>query len=380
MKKLLFMITVFAAFLILAGWSALQTGLARRAFFEIFAFVKGVEVPSPTVLRELPEDSPYQHWLLNARAEIPVFDGLVIDDISQLSLLPWPQMGEGINGLYLRLANYQIIDGRLLEIPVGGRTVEQRQFFEKGIYFIEGSGYTLIQQEGEEPQRVDWSAGSLISIPLNVRHWHVNEGLTPVRLLVVSSFPFVINAIGNEAFIEDNTFVFEDRYDGSEDYYDHVEQLDEYSQNINRVEDIRSVGTEDFDYRGEGNRSARWIMAGNRMLDMHISEMPAGMYKKAHRHSGDAFILLLSGKGFSLTWPEGQFYKNRRIDWKAGTLFVPPIYWYHQHFNTGNTPARYLAINPPVLIRNLGLRYIDQLEQDLPEIRETWDEALKQQQ
>jgi hypothetical protein len=108
MKKLLFMITVFAVFLILAGWSALQTGLARRAFFEIFAFVKGVEVPSPTVLRELPEDSPYQHWLLNARTEIPVFDGLVIDDISQLSLLPWPQMGEGVNGLYLRLAYSRI--------------------------------------------------------------------------------------------------------------------------------------------------------------------------------------------------------------------------------------------------------------------------------
>lgn len=380
MKKIFFRIAVFTVLLILAGWVALQTGLARRAFFEIFAFVKGVEVLSPTVLLEPPENSPYQRWLLNARAEIPVFDGLAIDDISQLTLPPWPQMGEGVNGLYLRLANYQIIDGRLMEIPVGGRTVEQRQFFEKGIYILAGSGYTLIQQEGETPQRVDWSAGSLISIPLNVRHWHVNDGLTRARLLVVSSFPFVINAIDNETFIEDNPFVFNDRYDGGEDYFDQVKQLDEYTQDTNRVGDIRSVATEDFDYRGEGNSSARWIMAGNRMLDMHISEMPPGMYKKAHRHNGDAFILVLSGKGFSMTWPEGQFHKNRRIDWQAGTLFVPPTYWYHQHFNTGDTPARYLAINPPVLVRNLGLRFIDQLEQDLPEIREAWEKALKQQQ
>jgi hypothetical protein len=65
-----------------------------------------------------------------------------------------------------------------------------------------------------------------------------------------------------------------------------------------------------------------------------------------------------------------QIRKRVRVNWHEGTMFVPPIYWYHQHLNPGDTAARYLAINAPGIVRSLGLRFEDQIEPDLPEIEQ----------
>jgi gentisate 1,2-dioxygenase len=119
-----------------------------------------------------------------------------------------------------------------------------------------------------------------------------------------------------------------------------------------------------------------WLMAGNSMLKMHVSELPPKCHLKAHRHTSDAFILLLSGEGFSLAWPEGNFKNRMRVAWKAGTLFVPPTFWYHQHFNPGPVPARHLAINVPDVVRNLGLNFNNQLEVDSNDVRKEWERAL----
>ena len=43
----------------------------------------------------------------------------------------------------------------------------------------------------------------------------------------------------------------------------------------------------------------------------------------------------------------------QRFEWREGSMIVPPNMWYHQHFNTGTTPARYLAFKHEVVsIRN----------------------------
>ncbi len=337
-----------------------------------------LEKVGPTAYRVIPIDTPYDRWYAKAKAGMPTFDGLTIQDVRKVPLKPWSLLGT--NGLYLRMADYQIIDGWVVEIPAKGSTKALRHMFEAGLYFFGGPGHTIIQQEGKQPQRIDWKYRTLISIPLNVRYQHFNDSDQPVRFVAVTSFPFVMNSTDNEKFAWENPFTFTDRYDAQEDYLKKSERSRDRLTITNVVPDALNFKLDSWEERGKGSTNMHWRMAGNTMIDLHVSEMPTFEYKRAHRHSSDAFVMLLSGDGYSLTWPEGQYEKRVRVDWQEGTLFVPPIYWYHQHLNPGKEPARYLAINAPILVTRLGLRFEDQLEPDLPQIEAEFKaEILKRQ-
>jgi len=180
----------------------------------------------------------------------------------------------------------------------------------------------------------------------------------------------------NEKFVFDNDFAFRDRYNAQEDYLKKSIHERKNLTVTNVVHDALDFKLDTYDNRGKGTTNTHWTMAGNTMIDLHVSEMPGGLYKKAHRHSSDAFILLLSGHGYSLTWPRGDYKDHIRVDWHEGTIFVPPIYWYHQHLNPGSEPARYMAINAPKLVVNLGLRFNDQIQHDLPQIKKEFDKEV----
>lgn len=328
------------------------------------------------IFRVKPVNTPYERWFAKARQHMPTFEGMAIDNVASAPLLPWDQVG--VDGLYIKMADYQITDGWILEIPPHGKTRPMRHMFEAGMYFFDGPGRVVIQQEGKQPEAVPFGKHTLFSIPLNVQYQLFNDSEQPVRLLAVTSFPFVINATDNVDFAFDNPFGFRDRYDAGEDFSTRSEHVYQNQTITNLVENALEFELDEYDRRGKDSTNMHWDMSGNTMLELHVSEIPPGRYKKAHRHSSDAFILLLSGQGYSLAWPGDGFDERVRVDWQAGTLFVPPMYWYHQHLNPGTEPARYLAINAPNLVTNLGLRFEDQLETDPPELQAEFEAAIEQ--
>lgn len=126
-------------------------------------------------------------------------------------------------------------------------------------------------------------------------------------------------------------------------------------QHLNTGQSFKNVKTTPVHHRpGRGSSSAHFAIDGYKTMDFHVSELAPGSHNNRHRHTNEAIILILFGKGHTiLTSPEG---KETRIDWGAGDIFSPPLNWWHQHFNDDpDKPARYLAATNVPLMESMGV-------------------------
>ncbi len=99
-------------------------------------------------------------------------------------------------------------------------------------------------------------------------------------------------------------------------------------------------------------------MSGSAML-AHVSQFPVGRYKKAHRHGPGAHVFLLDSTGYTLMWNEGE--KPERYDWHEGTCISPPAGAWHQHYNTGTQPCKFVALHANTAVQGEE-RGVEQLE------------------
>jgi len=311
----------------------------------------------------------YREWTKTSK--VPMVEGYSIMDAKTQEVHPWPEIGG--NGTYLNFSGNVHIDGVIMEIPAGKALLQTRKFYEQLVVCLAGRGTTTI---GNTPlaSKVDWAEGSLFSIPLNVIHRHKNgDSQHPARLLAITTFPLSLNLFGSRSLITDSNFSFLDRYDGSPDYYSKTERVEKRWDKTNLVKDIRSSEVVAWEERGAGNTSMYWEMAGNTVLEPHMSEFPAGSYKLGHRHPYEAIILTLNGRGFTLFGKDHLKGSDAlHLEWKAGSVISPPFFWFHQHFNTGDTRARYFAVTEGDFPKRLGIPLdVEQIEspEEDPEIK-----------
>lgn len=302
--------------------------------------------------------NPYEEW--RKTEGIPVYTDYYIADVRATPLAPWKRLG--VAGAYIDLKGGEgVNDGYICEIPPGGGTTAQRYLFEEIVYVLTGQGETAIWNPGGSKQAVKWQAGSVIGPPLNTWRQHFNRGPRPARLLAITNAPVVIDLFHNTDFVFNNDYVFRDRYSGDpgsfgagEDKLHHKETKPEESEQAGGVytwesgfvPNARTLGLYRSRERGKGNSRIELQLADNTM-QAHISEFEVGTYKKAHRHGPGSHVVMLNGRGYTLMWKGSLKYSESpnavRIDWTEGSLFVPPDGWFHQHFNSGADPARYLA-------------------------------------
>ena len=292
---------------------------------------------------EMEGKTTYRKWVESQG--IPVIRDFYIEDIRKVKLEPWEWRG-GLGAYVNLIGTGEVNDAYICEIPPGKNLKPQRYIIEEMIYVVRGQGATAVWNDGGKKTTFEWHEGSLFSPPLNTWRQHFNgSGSEPARFFAVTSAPLVVNLFHNMDFLLNNSFSFTDRFDEDLEYFSgkgksyQVRATQVWDTNF--VADVRELGLVQRNNRGAGGRFLGLELSENSMT-AHIAEFPVGTYKKAHRHGPGAHVVIIGGKGYSLMWPEGS--PMERFDWHEGSVVVPPEKWFHQHFNTGPTPARYLAL------------------------------------
>jgi len=307
-----------------------------------------------TEVEVIKQGIPYHGW--QAKEGIPSLRGLLIEDINQVELKFWDRVGGPGAFVDLGLGIGTEGGGWIVEIPAGKSLNPMRHMFDEGLYIAEGRGATTIWREGGAKQMVEWQQGSMLAIPLNAQHQHFNTGTTPVRFYSMNTMGRTMNMYNSESFCFDNCFDFLDRYADEDDFYSGDGKLlsvplEQYKVwRTNFVPDARNMELHSWEARGAGGLNVHLEMSET--VCPHISQFPVGTYKKAHVHGrqqsgrvnsqGGAKLLILGGEGFTLTWEVGT-QDIKQHNWKENSIVVAPSSHYHQHFNVGARPARYLA-------------------------------------
>ena len=289
----------------------------------------------------------YEEWQKNEGAVI--HGGLYIRDLYTLELDYWPR--KGCNGAVVYLDGDEETDEHVVEVGPAGKTNPERHMFNEVIYVLSGRGATSVWYDETRKQTFEWTEGAYFSIPMNAWYQHFNgSGTEPTRMVSVTNLPGMIRKFITEDFIWNNPYVFPDRLTAEEGWASGSGQM--YKGRVwetNFLPDAANMAMPDWSERGAGGTNIMLSLSDN-TVSSHISEFPVGTYKKAHRHGPGAHLLITGGVGFALVWQKDDMSDLVKADWQRGSLYLPTqdaySEYFHQHFNVGTTPARYINMSP----------------------------------
>ena len=310
--------------------------------------------------------TPFEQWLKDE--EVHIITDQLIRDVYSVETKPWERTGCSAAILDLTqeptegaLINTQGTTRYIYDIPPGGKFNAERHMYEEIFFVLKGRGATTVWVDDDGPRHTfEWKEGSVFSIPLNAWHEIYNgQGDATARLYAASSAPTAFNLYASPEFVFDCPVTFPDRFNPTDEQYfsgKSTKLADRFMQ-TNFIADVNAVSLDRWRARGPG-ANMMILMAGGHFI-CHVSEFPAGTYKKAHtqpmvgrgRAGGlglptSTAYLFLNGEGYDLQWDfgvtPGEGVPFERLNYGAGTLMTPGSN-YHQHFNLGKEPSRYVV-------------------------------------
>lgn len=296
--------------------------------------------------------SPYDRWIESTG--VPVYRGYAVEDARTVPVGPWPE--RECNAAFAVLAGQDgVSEARITEIPPGVTTRPVKFSLDEVVYVVEGRGLTTIWA-GDGPKRTfEWGKRIIFVIPGGCTYQLANtKGHEPTRLLHYNHLPTAMMLRPEPEFFFDNAFVqpeklYDEGYSAARAIENPNEQVSQLGRPVwfgNFFPDMAAWDKLDtYQERGGGGHHVS-IRFASSAIPSHMSVFPPGSYKKAHFHGPGVLIIIPAGDGYSVMWPPTGGEKVV-VPWHEASIFVPPNRWYHQHFNVGSTPARYLAFHAP---------------------------------
>ena len=347
-----------------------------------------VDTQKPAQVNYVRKPVFYDQWMESQG--IPIHRGYYLEDGRTAELGFWEERGH--NAAFLQLSGQEgVSESRISEIPPGGTLKPFKFALEEVVYVLQGRGVATVWSDDGPKHSFEWQDHSLFRIPGN--HWveYANMGGDlAVRLLHVNNLPIAMSTLqGPEHFFNSDVRTQSLVGGPGDGFFSDAQAVDSDPSGRGAVRsywvgnffpDMRAWDSlVPFKGRGAGGTTVFVQFPGSE-LTAHMSVFPAKTYKKGHRH-GPAFVIVIpSGEGYSVMWPEGE--EKQVIPWHEGSIFVPPNRWFHQHFNVGENPGRYLAFHPLPQFTGTGEqiqdRTRDQFEyhEEGADIRQRFEEEL----
>ena len=338
----------------------------------------------------------YDEWM--EKQQVPIYRGHFVPDMRTLPLGRWDE--RGCDSAFVQLTGQEgVSEARITEVPPGETLPPYKMAVDEMVYVVSGAGATTIWPQGGKPadgHQFEWNDRALFMIPPNHHRQFSNlSGQRPVRLLHYSYLPLAMSIVPDPAFFLDNPYEPGAAPTDVASTYSGAKMISggaglrwisgqtpgtaywygNFFPDMSAWDSLDSNAT-----RGAGGRTVRIQFAGSDM-SCHMSVFDAMTYKKAHRHGPGRVIVIPSGEGYSTLWRD-ENDEPVVVPWQEAALFVPPGQWFHQHFNLGGAPARYLALHPPLQFHGYAEkvedRKRDQIEypDENPAVRERFETEL----
>ena len=349
------------------------------------------EATQTKTLRWIPtpggKETSYEYWIRTTG--LPVYRGHYIHDARTIELGAWDE--RECNAAFVLLEGQGgLTEGRITEIPPG-KTLPPFKFgLDEIVYVVKGRGLTNIWHgDGQDKRTIEWGPHSLMLLPRNYTYQLSNvSGTEPVRLLQYNAMPMALLSVPDPT-----TFI-------NNPYLDPMMPAEEERDFFAAARTIPGAGrgvvwtgnffpdlslwdkVQRLESRGAGGHSVSFFFP-NMPFNAHMSVFPNQTYKKTHRHGPGpyrpgALLVVVSGVGQSIMWAHDDEESEKTIvPWQEGTVFNPPDKWWHGHYNFGEAPARYIAIQPPQVFSEFKSESIEiQYPDEDPWVREKFESEL----